>query len=160
MTGAAVFYIIAPEVFLVMKKFLCSVLIILIFASCSLAKPEAFGNYRAEIPSGWSGELQGSTLVIKNAGANASIAVAFNQMGDAQLSDIVERLYVQMDGRDLEQDEDGDYIFSFANMAGTESVALVTGGDGYYLVISMSGFDNEELTGDFEKILDSIDWVD
>ena len=79
-------------------------------------------------------------------------------MGDTPLSDIVERLYVQMDGRDLEQDEDGDYSFSFMNTAGAESVALVTGSEGYYLVISMSGFDDENLTGDFEKILDSIDW--
>ncbi len=46
------------------------------------------------------------------------------------------------------------------NMAGVESIALVTGGDGYYLVISMSGFENDDLTSDFEKILDSIDWED
>ena len=144
------------------KKILCliSVLIILTFATCSHAEPESFGNFRAEIPSGWKGELQGSTLVIKNAGANASLAVAFNKMGDTPLSDVVERLYVQMDGRDLEQDEDGDYSFSFVNMAGAESVALVTGSEGYYLVISMSGFDNDSLTDDFEKILDSIDWED
>ncbi|MBQ7197005.1 MAG: hypothetical protein IJS40_06305, partial [Synergistaceae bacterium] len=64
------------------------------------------------------------------------------------------------DGRDLEQDEDGDYSFSFVNTAGAESVALVTGNEGYYLVISMSGFEDENLTSDFEKILDSIDWED
>jgi len=143
-----------------MKKIFCSLALILIFASCSCAKPEAFGNFRAEIPSGWSGDLQGSTLVIKNSDKNASVAVAFNQMGEAQLSDIVERLYIQMDGRDLEQDEDGDYNFAFKNSAGAESVALVTAEEGYYLVISLSGFDDESLSSDFEKILDSIDWED
>ena len=146
--------------FFIMKKIFCTLLIILIFSGISSADLKQFGNFRAEIPDGWSGELQGTTLVIKNQNANASLAVAFNQMGNTPLTDIVERLYIQMDGRDLEQDEDGDYSFSFVNMAGVESMALVTGADGYYLVISMSGFDNDDLTSDFEKILDSIDWED
>ena len=143
-----------------MKKFFCSLIFIFIFISGAMANVRTFGNFRAEVPAGWNGELQGSTLVIKNPNANASIAIAFNKMGKADLSDIVERLYIQMDGRDLEQDEDGDYTFSFVNTAGAESIALVTGSEGYYLVISMSGFEDENLTSDFEKILDSIDWED
>lgn len=141
-----------------MKKFFCVFLFILFFSSVSYAKPETFGNFRAEIPYGWTGGLQGSTLVIKHENGIASLAVAFNKMGEASLTDIAERLYIQMDGRDLEQDEDGDYSFSFVNSAGAESIALLTGGDGYYLVISMSGFEDDALQKDFEKILDSIDW--
>ena len=49
-----------------MKKIFYSILITLIFASCSLANPQEFGNFRVEIPSGWTGELQNTTLVIKN----------------------------------------------------------------------------------------------
>ena len=143
-----------------MKKFFCCLILILTLAGTAYAKPEAFGNFRAEIPSGWTGELQNTTLVIKHKSKTASVAVAFNQMGGAELSDIVERLYIQMEGRDLEQDEDGDYNFIFVNSAGVESIALITGADGYYLVISMSGFDNESLSSDFEKILDSIDFVE
>ncbi|MBR1486813.1 MAG: hypothetical protein IJ597_06120 [Synergistaceae bacterium] len=143
-----------------MKKFFYSILITLIFASCASADLQAFGNFRVEVPSGWSGELQNTTLVIKNNNRPASIAIAFNEMGDADLTDIVERLYVQMDGRDLEQDEDGDYNFFFTNAAGSQSVALVTGSEGYYLVISMSGFEDENLQNDFETILDSIDFED
>ncbi|MBQ9420054.1 MAG: hypothetical protein IJU31_06755 [Synergistaceae bacterium] len=138
------------------KIFLCIVMLAL--ASTALARPQKFGNFTAEIPIGWTGELQGSTLVIKNESANASLAVAFNEMGETPLTDIVERLYIQMDGRDLEQDDDGDYTFSFVNMSGVESMALITGSDGYYLVISMSGFDDDSLQRDFETILDSIDW--
>ncbi|MBQ7560147.1 MAG: hypothetical protein IJT20_07890 [Synergistaceae bacterium] len=146
------------------KKFFFALTIIFIlafiFVSTANAKPESFGNFRAEVPHGWSGGLQGSTLVIKHENGNASLAVAFNKMGEASLTDIAERLYIQMDGRDLEQDDDGDYSFSFVNSAGAESIALLTGGDGYYLVISMSGFEDDALQKDFEKILDSIDWED
>ena len=142
-----------------MKKFFYLFLVIF-FAlySTAFASVQSFGNFRADVPDGWKGELQGSTLVIKNNSVPASVAIAFNHMGGANLSDIVERLYIQMDGRDLEQDDDGDYSFNFENSAGKESVALVTGGDGYYLVISLSGFNDENLQDDFEKILDSIDW--
>lgn len=140
------------------KKFFLALMFVLIFASIAGAKPQAFGNFRAEVPVGWTGGLQGSTLVIKHENGNASLAVAFNKMGEASLTDIAERLYIQMDGRDLEQDDDGDYSFSFVNSAGAESIALLTGGDGYYLVISMSGFEDDALQKDFEKILDSIDW--
>ena len=143
-----------------MKKFFCGLILILTLTGAAFASVEAFGNFRAEIPSGWSGELQNTTLVIKHRTKPASIAVAFNKLGAANLTDIVERLYVQMDGRDLEQDDDGDYNFSFINAAGSESIALITAGDGYYLVISMSGFDDESLTPDFETILDSIDYED
>ena len=135
-------------------------MMILIFASLSFASLQTFGNFRAEIPSGWSGELQGSTLVIKHENKNASIAIAFNEMGDASLTDIVERLYIQMDGRDLEQDDDGDYNFNFVNSSGVESIALIADGGGYYLLVLMSGFEDENLQADFEKILDSIDWKD
>ena len=143
-----------------MKKFLCSLILIFIFASVAAASVKTFGNFRAEVPEGWEGELQSSTLVLKHKTKKASVAIAFNQMGEADLTDIVERLYIQMDGRDLEQDEDGDYNFAFVNAAGVESIALITGNEGYYLVISMSGFDDDDLTSDFEKILDSIDWED
>lgn len=143
-----------------MKKFFCSLILILTLTGASFANIEAFGNFRADIPSGWSGELQNTTLVIKHDSKPASLAVAFNEMGEANLSDIVERLYIQMEGRDLEQDDDGDYNFFFTNAAGKESIALITAEDGYYLIISMSGFDDESLTSDFEKILDSIDWED
>ena len=141
-----------------MKKIFCSLILILIFSSAAIASVKAFGNFRAEVPEGWEGELQGSTLVIKHKTKKASIAIAFNQMGGADLTDIVERLYIQMDGRDLEQDEDGDYNFVFVNASGVDSIALITGNEGYYLVISMSGFEDEDLTSDFEKVLDSIDW--
>ena len=143
-----------------MKKIFCCLIFILTLAGAACARPEAFGNFRAEIPSGWSGELQNTTLVIKHKSKTASIAVAFNKLGGADLSDIVERLYIQMEGRDLEQDEDGDYNFIFVNSAGVESIALITAAEGYYLVISVSGIDDGSLSSDFETILDSIDFVD
>lgn len=141
------------------KIFLCAVMI-LVLAFPASAKIQKFGHFRVDVPSGWKGELQGQTLLVKSQSVNASVAVAFAEMGEASFTDIVERLYIQMKGDNLEQDEDGDYTFTFKNLAGGESIALVTGEDGYYLVLSLTGYDNEEIQEDLETIMDSIDWED
>ncbi len=141
------------------RIFLCAVMI-LVLAFQASAKTQKFGHFRVDVPSGWKGELQGQTLLVKSESVNASVAVAFAEMGEASFTDIVERLYIQMKGDNLEQDEDGDYSFTFKNLAGGESFAIVTGEDGYYLVLSLTGYDNEEIQEDLETIMDSIDWED
>ena len=142
------------------RKLLLCTLIIIALVSPACARVQRFGHFRADIPAGWTGELQGSTLVIKSDYVNASLAVAFAEMGEASLTDIVERLYIQMKGQNLEQDEDGDYMFTFTNLAGAESMAIVMGEDGYYLVLSMTGYDNEEVQDEMMQIMDSIDYDD
>ena len=141
------------------KIFLCAVMI-LVLAFQASAKIQKFGHFRVDVPRGWKAELQGQTLLVKSQSVNASVAVAFAEMGQASFTDIVERLYIQMKGENLEQDEDGDYTFTFKNLAGGESIALVTGEDGYYLVLSLTGYDNEEIQEDLETIMDSIDFED
>ena len=141
------------------KIFLCT-LIILALAGQVHAGTQRFGNYVVNVPSGWTGELQGQTLIVKSDNVNASVAVAFAQMGEASFTDIVERLYVQMNGEDLQQDEDGDYMFTFKNLAGGESLALITGEDDYYLVLSITGYDIDGVEDDLNTIMDSLDYED
>lgn len=141
------------------KIFLCT-LIILVLASQASAKIQRFGHFKVDVPSGWTGELQGQTLLVKSNSVNASLAVAFAETGEASFTDIVERLYIQMKGENLQQDEDGDYSFTFKNLAGGESIALVMGDDGYYLVLSLTGYDNEEVQEELDAIMDSVDFED
>ena len=133
------------------KKFFSVIIFCTVFfmAVSTSADVQKFRHFSVDVPSGWTAYEQGSTLIIKSQKTDASVAVAFNSMGEASLSDIVERLYLQMDGTDLEQDEDGDYMFNFTNTAGVDSVAL-----------AITGFDDEKVEGDLQKILDSIDWED
>ena len=140
------------------RKIFMFMMIILVLASGACAEVQRFGHFKVNVPDGWTGELQGSTLVVKSNRVNASLAVAFNETGGASLSDIVERLYIQMEGENLQQDDDGDYMFMFKNLAGADSVALVTEDDGYYLVLSLTGFDNEDIQNDLEVIMDSVDF--
>lgn len=139
------------------RIFLCT-LIVIVLASQAPAKTQRFGHFKVDVPSGWTGELQGQTLLVKSDSVNASLAVAFAEMGEASLTDIVERLYIQMKGDNLQQDEDGDYSFTFRNLAGGESIALVMGDDGYYLVLSLTGYDDESVQEELEAIMDSVDF--
>ena len=140
------------------RKIILSFLTLFLFFGNAFAEIQKFDHFSVDVPEGWDANLQDSTLVVKSRNVDASITVAFNQMGDAELSDIAERLYIQMDGTDLEEDEDGDYIFNFRNPAGSDSVALITGEENYYLVLSITGFNEESVQKDIEKILDTIDW--
>ena len=139
-------------------KFVLCVLILIFGISSACANVQTFDHFSVDVPVGWDADLQDSTLIIKSRSTDASITVAFNQMDNEDFTDIVERLYLQMDGTDLEQDEDGDYSFNFRNLAGVDSVALITGAEEYYLVLSITGFDDESVQKDLEQILDTIDW--
>ena len=143
-----------------MHRLLLSVVMLLVIVHSACADVQKFGNIIVDVPSGWEGSLQGSALVVKSQTKNASIAIAFNKMGNADLTDIVERLYTQMGGENLEQDSDGDYSFTFKNLGGADSIALVGGSDGYYIVVSITGFQDESLHEDMERIIDSIDYED
>ena len=141
-----------------LRKMFMAMIAVLVLACGAGAEVQRFGHFTVNVPAGWKGELQGSTMVVKSERKNASLAVAFNETGGASLSDIVERLYVQMEGENLEQDEDGDYTFTFKNLAGADSVAIVTEDEGYYLVLSLSGFEDEEVMAELEAIMDSVDF--
>ena len=144
------------------RKIILSVLTLILIFSSSLAFAEIqkFDHFSVDVPEGWDSDLQGTTLIVKSKNKNASVEVAFNKMGDTDLADIAERLYIEMDGTDLEEDEDGDFLFNFVNPAGVDSVALIMGAEGYYLVLSITGFDDESIQKDLEKILDTVNWND
>ncbi|MBQ4468561.1 MAG: hypothetical protein IJR35_08285 [Synergistaceae bacterium] len=140
-----------------MRKLLISLVIIF-----SLIAPvQVHAEFKVTTPSGWFRQDSGSTMVIKSLDSNASVAVAFNPLGGADFTDIVERLYIQMKGTGLAQDSDGDYSFSFTHNSGAEGVAMISESDGHYVVLTLSGFqDDEKIQNDMNIILDSVEWVD
>ena len=88
-----------------MRKLFCCVILIALMIVPSYGKERRIGNLIADIPPGWTAEQKGSVIVISHNASKASISVAVNSLGRASLSDIAERLYTQMDGDNLEQDE-------------------------------------------------------
>lgn len=145
-----------------MRKIILSIALIMVSIIPAIGEVQHYGPLTANVPSGWTVEQQGSVTVIKSLSNNASIAVAVNSLGDAALTDIAEHLYIQMSGKNLEQDEDGDYTFTFTNTSGAEGLAILTDShEGRYILMSVTGYGNDEaLNDEIDKIIDSLDWND
>ena len=142
------------------KIFLCVILILALNVP-ALGSVKHFGPLSVEVPEGWTASQHGSATVIKSLQSSASVTVAVNTMGEASLGEIAEKLCEQMNGRELERDDDGDYIFYFTNHAGSECFALMTdSGDGRYILMSASGIETEDegIKSELEAIIDSLDW--
>ena len=145
-----------------MRKIILSIVLIIVSIIPAIGEVQRYGSLTADVPSGWTVEQQGSVTVIKSLSNNASIAVAVNSLGDATLTDIAEHLYIQMSGKNLEQDEDGDYTFTFTNTSGAEGLAILTDSqEGRYILMSVTGYGNDEaLNDEIDRIIDSLDWND
>lgn len=142
------------------KVFFCAVIVAVMIVP-SFARVRQIGNLVADIPSGWTAEQKGSVTVISHESGKASVSVAVNSLGEASLTDIAERLYTQMSGEDLEQDEDGDYTFTFTDINGLEGLVILTDSeDGRYILMSVSGYGDGGFDDEIDKIIDSLDWED
>ena len=140
------------------RKFFACVMISLLLISQAYAELQKFDRVSVNVPNAWNAEQKENTIILKSNSSEASMEISFAKIGDEELSDVVEKLYIEREGVDLEQDDDGDYSFSFKDSSGAESIALITGTDNYYLLVSMTGFENESIQPDLESILESIDW--
>ncbi len=134
--------------------------IIFITPSLTLAKIQKFDKFSVDVPSDWTVEQNDAELMLKSQSTDASVSISLNKTDGEELSDIAERLYLKFNGDDFEQDNDGDYSFNFTNVSGDDSVALITGNENYYLVFSITGFDDENAENDLQKILSTLDWDD
>ena len=64
-----------------------------------------------------------------------------------------------MNGNSLEEDSDGDYTFRYKSTSGAEGIVILTdSGEGRYILISVSGIENEGIHDEFDRIIDSLDW--
>ncbi|MBQ3446682.1 MAG: hypothetical protein IJG37_03450 [Synergistaceae bacterium] len=144
-----------------MRKIFLTVAAIIVSVVPAMGEIQRYGSLTADVPPGWTLEKQGSVFVIKSLTKNASVAVAVNSLGEASLTDIAERLYTQMGGSNLERDSDGDYSFIYTNTSGAVGMAIITdSGEGRYILMSVTGYENEELQGEIDAIVDSLDWDD
>lgn len=144
-----------------MRRIFLAVVAIIVSVVPAMGEIQRYGSLTADVPSGWTVEQQGTVFLIKSLTKNASVAVAVNSLGEASLTDIAERLYIQMGGENLEQDSDGDYTFTYTNTSGAGGMAILTdSGEGRYILMSVTGYENEELQGEIDAIIDSLDWND
>ena len=144
--------------------------VVCFLALCAPARVTGFLPARAEmrefeilsldVPAGWTAEQQGATIILKAVSSDASLSLASGRMGEATLEEIAKKLYEQLGGVDLEEDEEGDVYFAYKDTAGVQcGVWVYAGAEGEYLVMASSG-DDQPGGEMIDRILDSIRYRD
>ena len=124
------------------------------------AEMREFETLSLDVPAGWTAEQQGAAVVLKAVSSDASLSLASGKMGEATLEEIAKKLYEQLGGVDLEEDEEGDFYFEYKDTAGVQcGVWVYAGVEGEYLVMASSG-DDQPGGEMIDKILDSVRYRD
>ena len=112
-------------------------------------------RFTVDVPDGWTAVDEGAAITLRADDAEASVSFAVGPLGEASLEEMVEAFMEQLKGRDLEV-EDDVYMFSFRDLTGHGSFALIVDVDGEnYMVMSLTGYDDV-----MEDIIDSLDFPD
>ena len=145
-----------------MKKFLFALTLIfaLTISFTAFAEVQRFKYFKINVPKNWTATQNGATVTIKSNKRNSSLSIAIANRGEATLEDVANRLCKQLNGEDFEADDDGDYTFTYKDMAGADFSVLVSNmGDKKYGLIAFS-YENERDSDTIGKILDSAEFID
>lgn len=149
-----------------MKKFLLTLVLILTltFSTTSFAEVQSFKfpgfefSCAVNVPKNWTATQNGATVTIKSNKRNSSLSIAIANKGEATLEDVANRLCKQLNGKELERDDDGDYTFSYKDMAGAEFLVLLTEmNETTYGLLAFS-FENERDEETINKMLSSAEF--
>ena len=137
-------------------------LVVCLLALCAPVRAgmREFETLSLDVPAGWTAEQQGAAVVLKAVSSDASLSLASGKMGEATLEEIAKKLYEQLGGVDLEEDEEGDFYFEYKDTAGVQcGVWVYAGVEGEYLVMASSG-DDQPGGEMIDRILDSVRYRD
>ena len=129
-----------------MKRFTLAVMAVVLFASFAFA--QNFGAFSVDVPDGWNAGQNGPTAILSkpdNSG-NISITVADSEgIALKDLADAFRAEFAKSFASVGEAEElDGDYEWEMTTANGVESHALISGADGKYLLIVVTGEVNED----------------
>ena len=117
-----------------------SVMAVLLTAACAFGAVQDFGKFTLDIPEGWSASQDGETVAVTKADNSAAMSITFDSAEGASLEELAAAFAKELSASDPKPTGDGDYTFSF-NQNGVESKCLLSGGEGMYILVVMTGDD-------------------
>ena len=103
---------------------------------------QKFDRFSVDVPEGWGANQEGPTVVIIKNDHTASMSITIGDPEGMNRKALAEAFVKELNGKDLERDDDGDYTFKMTNANGVDSVALLTGDDDDYMLFVMTGLEN------------------
>ena len=123
-----------------------SVMAVLFSAVCAFGAVQDFGKFTLDIPEGWTAAQDGSTVVVTKNDNTAAMSMTFDSAEGASLEELAAAFAKELNASDPKPTGDGDYTFAFKNQNGVDSNCLLSGGDGMYILIVMTGDDVAGMT--------------
>ena len=117
-----------------------SVMAVLFTAACAFGAVQDFGKFTLDIPSGWTGSQDGSTVAVVKDDSSSAMSITFDSAEGASLEELAAAFAKELNATSPAATGDGDYTFSF-NQNGVESKCLLSGGEGMYILVVMTGDD-------------------
>lgn len=141
-----------------MKKVIA--LLILALSFPVYAEVKDFDFLAVDVPKGWTATQQGTSMVvIKSNKSKSSLSLALSSKGNASIKEIAERLYTQLNGFEMEEDDEGDYSFYYVDKAGLENFVYVVDGDDEQYILSSSYAANERDGDIIDEMIDSAEFA-
>ena len=133
-----------------MKRTLAAiaVLAVVLSAASAFAFVQQFGKFSVDVPEGWGANQEDSTVILIKNDRTASMSITVADTEGMNRKALAEAFVKELNGRDLERDDVGDYTFTMTNANGVDSHALLTGDDEEYCLFVMTGIENarDEMT--------------
>ena len=120
------------------KRFAFALLLVFAFSAAALAAKVESDRLSVDVPDGWTGGVEGSSISIVAADNSAAIVVALDSLGGSSMEDAVKAAAHQLKGGEITKDEDDVYSFDFTNEQGVPTHVIMSGGDGDFIMMSIT----------------------
>ena len=113
----------------------------LVLSAAAFAGVQDFGEFKVDVPEGWTATQDGETVGIVKNDNTAAISITVDKTDGASAKEVAEAFVEALNGKGLKKDGEG-YTFTFDNGNGVTSEALVVTDDGKYALFVITGKDN------------------
>ena len=124
-----------------------------VLTSAAFAGVQDFGEFKVDVPEGWTATQDGETVGIVKNDNTAAMSITVDSSDGASAKEIAEAFVAELHGKNLAASGEG-YTFDFDNGNGVKSEAIVITDGGKYALIVVTG--RENAPSEVAAIIDSL----
>ena len=133
-----------------MKRLALAVMAVVLFATFAFA--QNFGAFSVDVPNGWNAEQNGPTAILSKPDNSGNVSITVADSEGASVKDLADAFRAEFAKSFASvgeaEENDGDYEWEMTTSNGVESHALISGAEGQYMLIVVTGaVDEDEVAG-------------
>ena len=123
------------------RSLILGAVLALVLSAAAFGAVQDFGKFTLDVPAGWTAEKDGETVGIVKNDKSVSVSITVDSTDGMALKDLAEAFVEALKGKDLKE-EKGSYTFTMTSDSGVKSEAFLSGEDGQYCLIVVTGGEN------------------